>query len=90
MLILLGDMSTQSCAATQSWAHPITPEAMLLADNFDRQGHIAAGKQAAKVKQHPWIPWSGKARKKRVADASKYTAKQTLNILDRLKRGLIH
>jgi len=58
-------------------------------DVFDRQGAIAAGKKASQLKPHPLRPWATKT-KKRVSDTKAYSPAQTINILDRMRQGLIH
>lgn len=60
-LILAADPSSQIAAATHNWSHPVSREALVLADLFDLQ-HASKAKRRPSPYPRPWVASERKRR----------------------------
>lgn len=77
------DPSSAICAALEGWAHPISREAMLLADLFDLQ-HMSKAKKRPKPYPRPWAILGDTKRR---GDAGGRTRAQVIEILRQFGHG---
>ena len=64
--VLLTDPSSATCAAVEGWRHPMSREALLLADLFDLQ---YASKAKKKPQPYP-RPWPDPSERRRIGRTS--------------------
>src|SRR5690606_34330058 len=84
LTILKADPSSATAAALAGWSHPISREALALADLIDVQGSSKAGK---KWKVYP-RPWEVKGEQTRRGNAAGRTRAEVIDILRRFGHGL--
>lgn len=85
---LATDPSSHLCAAVNEWTHPLSREAIVLADLFDLTGIAHTNPKKRRPKPHPIRPWAAR-KKERFGNPGNHTPDEVRELLSLMGRGLL-